>query len=463
MKIDVLVAEIGSTTTMVNAFDGIFSGNPVFLGQGQAPTTVVEGDVNIGLRRAVKNLRENLRAATLDWSEMFATCSAAGGLRMSVHGLVYDMTVRAGREAALGAGGVIKYVTAGKMGGTNIEHVKKLHPNIILLAGGVDYGERETALYNYKLLAEACPDIPVIYAGNVELQEEISLLAKKYHCKVYLTENVYPRIDDLNVEPTRKIIQKAFEENIMRSPGMEEIRRLVNGPIIPTPGAVMESARLLYGEIGDLMVCDVGGATTDLHSVTAGSEEIARLMVSPEPFAKRTVEGDLGVYINRENIARCIGEDDLRKEFPHAPELLRNLPPIPAKPEDIAFAERLTQEACHVALERHAGRLTDLYGPTGKKTVATGKDLTAVRYIIGTGGALTRLPRGAAILAGLRAARQGTRLYPTEHAGILIDRHYILASLGVLSLRYPGPAKALAKQSLAISDEGRSDAGDGHG
>ena len=47
MKADVLVAEIGSTTTLINAFCGIRSGEPKFIGQGQAPTSVLEGDVRI--------------------------------------------------------------------------------------------------------------------------------------------------------------------------------------------------------------------------------------------------------------------------------------------------------------------------------------------------------------------------------------------------------------------------------
>jgi len=37
MKVDVLVAEIGSTTTVVNAFHGLDGGRPGYLGQGQAP------------------------------------------------------------------------------------------------------------------------------------------------------------------------------------------------------------------------------------------------------------------------------------------------------------------------------------------------------------------------------------------------------------------------------------------
>lgn len=93
MKINVLVAEIGSTTTVVNAFNDIDTDCPRFLGQGQAPTTVVEGDVNIGLNNAIEDLRQNLGLEEISYDEMLATSSAAGGLKMTVHGLVYDMTL----------------------------------------------------------------------------------------------------------------------------------------------------------------------------------------------------------------------------------------------------------------------------------------------------------------------------------------------------------------------------------
>lgn len=102
MKVDVLVAEIGSTTTVVNAFHGLDGDRPVYLGQGQAPTSVLDGDVRIGLQSAVSDLCGKLGTESLEYREMLATSSAAGGLKMTVHGLVYDMTAKAAREAALG-------------------------------------------------------------------------------------------------------------------------------------------------------------------------------------------------------------------------------------------------------------------------------------------------------------------------------------------------------------------------
>ena len=100
MKIDLLCAEIGSTTTVVNAFDDLDGKKPVFLGQGVAATTVEDGDVTIGLRRAEEELRLRLEADALEVADVLATSSAAGGLTTTVHGLVPDMTVRAAREAA---------------------------------------------------------------------------------------------------------------------------------------------------------------------------------------------------------------------------------------------------------------------------------------------------------------------------------------------------------------------------
>ncbi|MBP7279000.1 MAG: glutamate mutase L [Sedimentibacter sp.] len=450
MKVNVLVAEIGSTTTVVNAFNGIGTGNPAFVGQGQAPTTVSEGDVTIGLKGAIEDLKRNLQADTLTWDDMLATSSAAGGLKMTVHGLVYDMTVRAAKEAALGAGGIIKMITSGRLRKTDLKKIQDIKPNIILVAGGVDYGERDTALYNMEMILSMGLKIPIIYAGNIENQEEVRLMCEEADNQIYIVENVYPKIDTLVVEPTRKIIQDAFEEHIIHAPGMAKVRDLVKGPIIPTPGAVMEAAKVLREEIGDLIIFDVGGATTDLHSVTEGSSEINSILISPEPVAKRTVEGDLGVYVNVSHIVEKIGMDNLKKEFPDAEELLENYKPIPKTDREKQFVERLTKEAVHTSLERHAGKLRYFYTASGKKTVAEGKDLTAIQYIIGTGGSLTRLPDKKDILESVKTLAKEHELYPTEAARVLIDEDYILSSLGVLSKSYLSDALYLMKNSLRM-------------
>lgn len=454
MKVDVLVAEIGSTTTVVNAFKDLNTDKPVFWAQGQAPTSVMDGDVRIGLQGAIDDLCEKMGIDSLEYDDMLATSSAAGGLKMTVHGLVYDMTAKAAKEAALGAGGIIHYVTAGRLRRTDIAKIKEIKPNLILIAGGVDFGERDTALDNAEMIRSMGLKIPVIYAGNIENQDEMKLIFdEESGQKLYNVENVYPKIDDLNVEPCRKVIQDAFEQHIIHAPGMEHVRDMVSGPIIPTPGAVMECTKLLYECLGDLIVLDVGGATTDLHSVAVESDKIARIMISPEPKAKRTVEGDLGVYVNRMKVIESIGEENLREEMEkEGVDLDRTLETyvaIPKTDDEIKLVERLTKEAVLKACERHAGTIRYIYGPSGRSTVAEGKDLTQVNYIIGTGGALTRLPHRIEIMEEIaKYDDTGMLLLPTEAAKILVDNDYIMASLGVLSKKYKDAAIKLLEKSL---------------
>ncbi len=451
MNVDILVAEIGSTTTVVNAFVDFYDGEPKFIGQGQAPTSVLEGDVNIGLNNAIKNLSDKIaNGEKIEFNEMFATSSAAGGLKMSVHGLVYDMTVKASKEAVLGAGGIIKNITAGKLMRTDIAKIKEEKPNIILIAGGVDYGERETAIYNLEKIAQHFKDIPIVYAGNIQNQDEVKLISEEDGIEIHIVDNVYPKIDVLNVEPTRAIIQDVFEKHITVANGMENVRQMVTGKIMPTPGAVMASAKLLYDEIGDICVLDVGGATTDLHSVTNGSQEVNSILISPEPFAKRTVEGDLGVYVNIAHIIEKIEPNELIKKFRNAENLIINARPIPKTDEEIEFVEYLTQVAIKTATHRHAGKLVDIYSASGKKVVATGKDLTAVKYIVGTGGALTRLPKRKEIMESILEKEKSSSLAPKIGTKILCDNDYIMASIGVISEKYPEQALKLLKNSLNI-------------
>ena len=456
MKIDALVAEIGSTTTIVNAFDKLDTDNPVFLGSGFAPTSIDQGDVTIGFNQAKANLMQNLKVSELLAKEIFASSSAAGGLKMSVHGLVYDMTVKAAKEAALGAGANLKMITSGILDEYQLEELKMSNLNIIMVSGGVDFGERKTALENAKKIAEMKLNIPVIYAGNIQNQNLVSKFFEENNQSqyLYMSNNVYPKIDVLEVENTRKIIQDVFEKHIVQAPGMEHIKEIINEAIIPTPGAVMEASKLLQQALGDLITVDVGGATTDIHSVTEGKEEISKILIAPEPFAKRTVEGDLGVYVNKDNIISIIGLDKLMKELnlneKELDDIIKEYQPIPNQ-EQLSLTEKLTEVAFDLSLKRHAGRLVYMFNSSGKVAYAEGKDLSNIKYVVATGGALTRLPSRKEIISNVLSKQNDLTLSPSKKTKILIDNDYIMASLGVLSKKHPEAALRLMLKSLEIN------------
>ena len=454
MRVDLLIAEIGSTTTVVNAFD-IKSEKPKFLGGGYSKTTVLEGDVNIGLKAAVNNLCQKLKVKEIIYDEFMASSSAAGGLKMTVHGLVHDMTVRAAKESALGAGANIKLITSGKLRQSDLEKIKEIRPNIILIAGGVDYGERNTAIYNSQIIAELDLDIPIIYAGNIENDQEIKDIFFSRNREVYIVPNVYPKIDTLNISPTKKIIQEVFEKHIVNAKGMDKIRDIVKGPILPTPGAVMEASILLYEDMGDLLTIDVGGATTDIHSISKDTDEIEKILIRPEPLEKRTVEGDLGVYINSKNLLKILEDENMidsvlgnlgiKKES--LIKFMDTIKPIPETEEEIKIIKMLSIISAKTALYRHVGQVKEIYGPTGKKTIAEGKDLTAIKFLIGTGGALTRLAEMDKELEKIIKDKQPLYLLPND-IRVLIDKDYIMASIGVMAKVYPKAALRIMQDSL---------------
>src|SRR5574340_901256 len=253
-SVDAIVTEIGSTTTVVSAFDGLTAGSgdgPRLLGQGMAPTSVAQGDVGVGIRAA----REALEAATgpLEPRVTLATSSAACGLRMTVHGLTAKMTAMAAREAALGAGGVVEYQTSGHLKLTDLEAIDEARPGLILLAGGVEGGDSDVVTYNASKLIDLESRPIVVFGGNSDAARQVRETLEGAGFRVIVTSNVYPRVDELDIVPARHAIHDAFEEHITHAPGMERIGEFVTGRILPTPGAVRVAAEMLATELGDLV------------------------------------------------------------------------------------------------------------------------------------------------------------------------------------------------------------------
>jgi len=431
-KIQLLTIEVGSTITKVNGF--IFSphGYLVHAAQGFAPTSIDQGDVKFGVDQAMDEVKKGSFAVDND-AEVFVNSSAAGGLRMTVHGLTYNMTARAAREAALGAGAIVKKVTAGLLEDYDLEEIREIRPNIILLAGGVDYGEKATVLENARKLADLKLPVPVVYAGNSSLRHPIQEIFRDAGIELLIAANVFPEVDVLNIEPLRRVIHEVFNRHIIHAPGMSRIAELTHREILPTPGAVLLGSELFAEVLGDCLVFDVGGATTDVHSVTEGSAEWSSKLIEPEPRAKRTVEGDLGVYINARNII------EMTENWEEEDRLIE-LQAIPVTESQIELTRWLCTKAVDISARRHAAVVTDLYTPTGKKQVVKGKDLTAVKWVIGTGGALTRIEGGKSILEKI-CTGAGKYLLPQPGTAILLDKNYLFSALGTIAQAYPEEVK----------------------
>jgi len=234
---------------------------------------------------------------------------------------------------------------------------------------------------------------------------------------------------------------------------MDHVRRLLDGAVLPTPGAVLEAAELLHAVVGDVMVVDVGGATTDVHSVTAGSPELSARAVEPEPLAKRTVEGDLGVWVSAETLLAAEGlAEGLAGDEADA------LAPLPVTDTERQLTQRLARRAAVTAVDRHAGKLLAFFGPRGREERPEGRDLSVVRAVVGTGGALTQLGGGKEALASCLAMGP---LHPPSDAEVILDRLYLLSSLGVISIESPDDARSLALRYFGDQKRTRDSTGEG--
>ena len=453
----VLLIDFGSTYTKVTAVD--IEGEQL-LGTAQSYTTI-QTDVGDGLEDALRRLREV--TGPIEFEERYACSSAAGGLRMITCGLVPELTAEAARQASLGAGAKVLKVYAFQLTEDDIVEIMEINPDIFLLVGGTDGGNTECILHNAKMLAGADFSFPVVIAGNRTAARECARILEGH--EVHICENVMPKFGVLNTEPTRQKIREIFLNKIIQAKGLTKAASLISGILMPTPSAVMKAMELLAkgceGEIGigDLIGVDVGGATTDIYSMADGMPRTANTVYKglPEPYAKRTVEGDIGMRYSIHGIVEAAGMHRVCQlsglDAERAGELIALLSEhteiIPEPGTDLEKLDfALASLAIETAVSRHVGSMEEAYTLMGLTYVQNGKDLRHVGQVIVTGGSLIRTARTGEIAAhALYSPAAPMSLRPMK-AEIRVDRSYILAAMGLLCEHYPQTALRIMKKEL---------------
>ena len=99
-------------------------------------------------------------------------------------------------------------------------------------------------------------------------------------------------------------------------------------------------------------------------------------------------------------------------------------------------------------MSRHAGHVEVVSTPLGEMYYQTGKDLTDIKYVIGTGGVLINTMDAKKVLKQVNKKSDKKLELRPANPSILIDRSYILAAMGLLSQTYPRTALKLMKQYL---------------
>jgi uncharacterized protein (TIGR01319 family) len=406
-------------------------------------------------------------------AEVLACSSAGGGLRIGVVGNEELVTAEAGRRVALSSGGRVVHVAHGGLDREGVRALRESRPDVVLLVGGTDGGNAEVLLACAATLARARWRGPVVVAGNVDARDEVAALLDGSGTPYVLADNVVPRIGVLAPESARAAIREMFLRHVIGGkhlskradpsggPG-QHFTAMVRGA---TPDVVLTAVELLargldeqHPGAGDVVVVDVGGATTDVHSVVELDPEdagLARQVVAVVPVS-RTVEGDLGMRWSAEHTvdeglgAGVLGEDEAER-LRRAAEVRRADPSyLPPTQADLDDDERIAAAAVAVALRRHAGRQQVVLDEDGRVLERTGKDLREVDLVVGSGGVLRNNPAWVAdkVLGSAVGEVPGGWLVPRAPR-VVVDHDYVLAPAGLLAEKHPEAAYLLLR-SLSV-------------
>jgi uncharacterized protein (TIGR01319 family) len=328
----VLVVDFGSTFSKIGTFD---TDSEKF--DLQYVPTIVE-DLRVSLADGLGVLAEcrqrddwePLARAMGEFDIKLPCSSAKGGLKMVTVSMVKEESGFAADLAALTAGAKLLNSYEGRLTEQQARGIyEQDQPEIILQAGGVDLGgDTETQLHNARLLAKASRaatyaqyGVPVIYAGNQDIRDEIECIYQAEGVDIRLTPNVMPEINTFRIEVVNEAIRELFQTIIIRGKGFDVVEEYMSAPFIPTPRAAFRGINLLakgYGQeagLGNIMALDIGGATTDFYSNVSdnplydymGDEPLRKvkrtILKTPNtPLAYRRVEGKYGLAYDAENV-----------------------------------------------------------------------------------------------------------------------------------------------------------------
>lgn len=475
----ILATDCGSTTTkaiLIQKVDGVYRQTH----RGEAPTTVEAplADVTMGVVNAVTEVQELASRRLLDdqgeiirpatehegCDIYISTSSAGGGLQMMVAGVVRQMTGESAKRAALGAGAIVMDVIASndkRRPHEQIQRIRDLRPDIILVSGGVDGGTTTHVVQLAELIAPAKPrprfgseyKLPIIYAGNKDAAPLVQdVIGEDFALNI--VDNLRPVLERENLEPARDAIHELFLEHVMaHAPGYDKLIEWTDAPIMPTPGAVGNILQTIARRQGiNVVGVDIGGATTDVFSVFDNK-------------FNRTVSANLGMSYSIANVCREAGmtrilrwvhcdmdERELRDRVKN--KMIRPTT-IPQTLEALVFEQALAREALRLAYLQHKEFATTLRGVQQQRTIGdtfsqemsgqTIVDNMKLDLLVASGGVLSHAPRMHQTALMLIDAFQ-----PEGFTTLAKDSIFMMPHLGVLAEVHPQASLEVFRRDCLI-------------
>ncbi len=430
-----LLSDVGSTYTKVLAVD--FNEEKV-LGFAKSFTTI-NTDVCEGFYNAINILKKEI--GDIHFDKKIISSSAKGGLKMVSVGLVPDLTAKAGKLAATSAGAKLYKSYSYELSSDDLLEIEKINPEIILLTGGIDGGNKEVVLHNAKALSSLKSNFSIVFAGNRNCKDEIIKICENKK-DLRVANNVMPVLNKLDISDAKKCIRKLFIEKIILAKGFDNLQKEANADIIPTPLAFMNGLEMLGEMYGEILAFDIGGATCDVYSINEGLPQRENVMIAglKEPKSKRTVEGDIGMryslsfFLDNEIVQFVSENSGYEKEAitSYLNYCIENPAHLPSNDFQKDVENWIVKYGIDESTKRHCGYLESSFTPLGQVFTQFGKDLTNTKTIIGAGGSVVTATNPKEILqSSLYKLGDGNILKPIN-SDFLLDGKNSITSLGLL-------------------------------
>ncbi|MBW8171944.1 glutamate mutase L [Ornithinimicrobium sp. Arc0846-15] len=443
---NLLCVDVGSTFTkacLVSPTDG------QLLARSARPTTS-QTDVLVGMQRARQDLVDQGHQVPdlAQGDDVYVCSSAGGGLRLAVVGFERQVTAEAGHRVGLSAGAKVVHIFAGRLSVADVAALRADRPDVILLVGGTNGGNSEVLLHNARRLATSRVGAAIVAAGNDEAAQAVAEALTDTQRRFVMADNVLPKIGEVAPTSARSAIRVIFLRHVIGGKGLSKGPLFASLVQAATPDAVLTGAENLGSFLGeDIVIADVGGATTDVYSVLQpeGEDATLRKHVVAPLWQSRTVEGDLGMRWSAATVLEAAQSEGMSGAADAGlvrwvGSLREHTDRIPESAQEQGWDAELARLALTLAVRRHGRPANPAEGP---------RPLMNVKYLIGSGGALRHAPSGVAkgVISGVLADHGGGWRTPTA-AIALVDEHYLLAALGLIGDQNTGVSRGLATQIM---------------
>jgi MutL protein len=362
--------------------------------QNQSVTTIAETqttvdeptlDVTEGVKDAIRKIEQGKSVDILTGEKikpdfkLLCSSNASGGLHMVITGVIGNISGESAQRAALGAGALLIDTFSKddrRPEYKKVAAMRSMKPDILLMSGGTDGGATSQVIEMAEIIQKsdikprygADYSLPLIYAGNVSVQENVNEILSENGYALKMVENVRPLINKENLGPARESIYDAYMEHvIIHSPGYPKLATWTDERIVPSQAMV---GKMLYEyalQNGvNLIAADIGGDTTDIYSVYNG-------------VFNRSLNAGIGLTYGISNIVKEAGIDKVLRWLPAMMDerSVRNIignmmikPPQNLSSEEQQIQAAVAREAIRLGVEGHKVIASRLKGVITERTLS---------------------------------------------------------------------------------------------